>query len=58
MGGEGTTSLLHTVGEWETEARGKQLLNVRATDISSLLDLDDPEDLETSVCRGSVLSGK
>ena len=36
------------MGERETEARSKQLLDVRAADIRSLLDLNDPEDLKKS----------
>jgi hypothetical protein len=36
---------LYTVREGETEARGKQLLDVRAANVFILLNLDDPEDL-------------
>jgi hypothetical protein len=54
MGDECATTLLHTVGEREADAWSKQLLDVRTADVFSLLDLDDPEDLETSARRGSV----
>ena len=52
---EGAAALLYTVGERETEARSKQLLDVRATDILVLLDLNDPEDLKISVVSVSLL---
>lgn len=45
MGDEGATTFLYTVREGETEARGKQLLDVRAADIFILLNLNNPEDL-------------
>lgn len=54
MGDEGATAFLHAVGERKAEAWGKQLLDVRAADVFSLLDLNDPENLETLTHDGSA----
>jgi hypothetical protein len=52
---EGAASLLHTVREREAETWGEQLFDVWATDIFSLLDLNNPEDLKTSArCRSVI----
>ena len=53
MSDEGTATLLYTVGKRETEAGGKQLLDVWTADILGLLDLNDPEDLKPSM-RGQL----
>lgn len=45
------------MGERETETRSKQLLDIWAADILSLLDLNDPEDLKTSTRSQSAFSG-
>lgn len=47
LGGEdsGTGSLGDAVWEWELEVLGKELLDVWALDVLSLLELDDLEDL-------------
>jgi len=53
---EGAAILLHTVREGETESRGKQLFDVGTADVLSLLDLNDPEDVdraEASTVPGS-----
>lgn len=57
---EGAAALLHTVGERETETWSKQLLDVWATDILILLNLNNPEDLKTSnaVSRCCLLESK
>lgn len=54
MSDEGAAILLHTVGEGETESRGKQLFDVGTADVLSLLDLNDPEDLKTTAHCWSV----
>ena len=56
MGDKCATALLHTVRKRETKAWCKQLLDVRATDIRGLLDLNHPEDLKTLTRRGSAFS--
>jgi hypothetical protein len=42
------------MGEGEAETRCKQLLDVWAADILSLLDLDNPKDLKVSLSHLSV----
>ena len=46
VGNEGRFDFRHPVGEREAETRGKELLDVWAADVSSLLDLNDTEDLD------------
>lgn len=45
MGEEEAAALDDAVGEGEAEVRGEELLDVRAADVDSLLDLGDAEDL-------------
>jgi len=43
---EGRSSLANTVGKWELEVGGHELLNVWAADIIGLGELNNAEDLE------------
>lgn len=45
MSEEEATALDDAVGEGEAEVGGEELLDVRAADVDSLLDLGDAEDL-------------
>ena len=56
MSHECAATLLHTVGERETETWGQQLLDVWTADILALRDLNNPEDLKTSTHRQSAFS--